>query len=189
MTTLLVIRHGQSVANLEDKFAGFSDFDLTDLGRKQAECAASYIKERYKVDAVYASDLQRAMNTAEIAIPGCVYETDPALREVNVGDIAGKPLAIVREGCSVPKNIDGYADFGGESFADMDVRVGKFMTQLETLDCENVAIFSHAGWLRSSLDFVMGMKMPKKHICCKNCAIAVYEYTGTMWRLYSWINL
>ena len=36
MTNLIVIRHGQSVANQEDKFAGHSDFDLTDLGRKQA---------------------------------------------------------------------------------------------------------------------------------------------------------
>ena len=183
-----VIRHGESETNKAGLWTGWMDVALTEKGKQDAAMASAYLKD-VAFDKIYASDLQRAKNTAEIAIPGCVYETDPALREVNVGNIAGKPLAIVREGCSVPKNINGYADFGGESFADMDARVGKFMTQLETLECENVAIFSHAGWLRSSLDFVMGMKMPKKHICCKNCAIAVYEYTGTMWRLYSWINL
>ena len=150
--------------------------------------AGEYLKE-VSFDKIYASDLQRAKNTAEIAIPGCKYETDPALREVNVGNIAGKPLSIVREGCTVPKNINGYADFGGESFEQMDARVARFMEQLETAEGENIAVFTHAGWVRSSLDFVMGTKMPKKHIRCNNCTIAIYEFTGDFWRLHSWINL
>ena len=150
--------------------------------------AGEYLK-KVTFDKIYASDLQRAQNTAQIAIPGCRYEIDSQLREVNVGDIAGKPLRIVREGCTVPKNINGYADFGGESFEQMDARVARFMKQLETAEGENIAIFTHAGWVRSSLDFVMGMKMPKKHIRCNNCTIAIYEYTGDFWRLHSWINL
>ena len=64
MTHILVIRHGESVANQEDKFAGISDFDLTERGKMQAELTAKYIKENFKVDAVYASDLLRAYNTA-----------------------------------------------------------------------------------------------------------------------------
>lgn len=64
MTQLLVIRHGESVANKEDKFAGISNFDLTERGKKQAEKAAEYIKKHFTVNAVYASDLLRAYNTA-----------------------------------------------------------------------------------------------------------------------------
>ena len=64
MTQFLIIRHGESVANKEDKFAGISDFDLTERGKMQAELTAKYIKENFKVDAVYASDLLRAYNTA-----------------------------------------------------------------------------------------------------------------------------
>ena len=99
MTTLLVIRHGQSVANLEDKFAGFSDFDLTDLGRKQAELAAAYIKEHYKVDAVYASDLLRAYNTA---LPtarafGLEINKSEALREVYAGRWEGVKYADINK--------------------------------------------------------------------------------------------
>ena len=60
MTTLYIVRHGQSVANLEERFAGHSDFPLTDLGRRQAACAAAYLKEHVRLDAVYASDLSRA---------------------------------------------------------------------------------------------------------------------------------
>ena len=183
-----IIRHGESETNKAGLWTGWMDVALTEKGKQDAAMAGEYLKE-VSFDKIYASDLQRAKNTAEIAIPGCKYETDPALREVNVGNIAGKPLSIVREGCTVPKNINGYADFGGESFAQMDARVARFMEQLETAEGENIAIFTHAGWVRSSLDFVMGMKMPKKHIRCNNCTIAIYEFTGDFWRLHSWINL
>ena len=87
MTELLVIRHGESIANQEDKFAGFSNFDLTERGKKQAELAAEYIKERFNVTAVYASDLLRAYNTA---LPtarafGLEVNKSEALREVYAG--------------------------------------------------------------------------------------------------------
>ena len=87
MTQLLVIRHGESVANKEDKFAGISDFDLTERGRKQAELAAKYIKEHFTVDAVYASDLLRAYNTA---LPtahafGLEVNKSEGLREIYAG--------------------------------------------------------------------------------------------------------
>lgn len=183
-----VIRHGESETNRDGLWTGWMDVALTEKGKQDAAMAGEYLK-KVTFDKIYTSDLQRAKNTAQIAIPGCKYETNAALREVNVGNIAGKPLSIVREGCTIPKNINGYADFGGESFDQMDARVAQFMKQIETADGENVAIFTHAGWVRSSLDFVMGMKMPKKHICCNNCTIAIYEYTGTMWKLHSWINL
>ena len=183
-----VIRHGESETNRDGLWTGWLDVALTEKGKQDAAMAGEYLKE-VSFDKIYASDLQRAQNTADIAIPGCKYETDVQLREANVGNIAGKPLRIVREGCAVPKNINGYADFGGESFDELDARVARFMEQLETAEGENIAIFTHAGWVRSSLDFVMGMKMPKKHICCGNCAIAIYEYTGALWRLHSWINL
>ena len=55
MTRLIMIRHGQSVANYEHRFAGHSDFDLTDLGRRQAECAATYLRRiGEKPDAIYS---------------------------------------------------------------------------------------------------------------------------------------
>ena len=64
MTTLIFVRHGQSMANLQIRFAGHSDFDLSDLGKKQAALAAEFIKENYKIDKIYSSDLLRAYNTA-----------------------------------------------------------------------------------------------------------------------------
>lgn len=88
MTRIIFIRHGQSVANHEDKFAGHSDFDLTDLGRKQAELASDYVKANYKIDAIYASDLLRAYNTAVPSAEkfGLPIHACEGLREIFAGD-------------------------------------------------------------------------------------------------------
>ena len=43
MTRLIITRHGQSIANAERRFAGHSDFDLSDMGKQQAELVADYI--------------------------------------------------------------------------------------------------------------------------------------------------
>ena len=86
-TTLYLIRHGESLGNLEKIFLGHTDWDLTDKGRKQAEFAAGYF-ENIKVDAIYSSDLLRAYNTA---LPlskkiGIEIKTDKNLREIFAGD-------------------------------------------------------------------------------------------------------
>ena len=152
MTTLLVIRHGQSVANLEDKFAGFSDFDLTDLGRKQAELAAAYIKEHYKVDAVYASDLLRAYNTA---LPtarafGLEINKSEALREVYAGRWEGMKYADINkaEGEIFSKWFRDYVNAycpEGESVTDVCRRVWPEAKRIvETHEGETVVIASHA---------------------------------------------
>lgn len=63
-TTIYLIRHGQSLGNLEGRFLGHTDLDLTELGFRQAECTASFFDDIH-LDAVYASDLKRAFNTAK----------------------------------------------------------------------------------------------------------------------------
>ena len=63
-TRLLLIRHGESEANRQHRFAGHSDFPLSEKGILQAECTADCIAKAYAVDVVYASDLRRAYDTA-----------------------------------------------------------------------------------------------------------------------------
>ena len=87
MTRLIFIRHGQSVANKENKFAGQSDVALTELGVLQAECAAEYITKREKIDKIYSSDLQRAHNTAlpVSRLTGLPINDTAKLREICAG--------------------------------------------------------------------------------------------------------
>ena len=86
-TKLLFVRHGYSVANSESVFGGCMDYDLTPTGHKQAEIMAEFVLKNYKVDAVYSSDLQRAVKTAEkVALPlNLEIHKDKRLEEINGG--------------------------------------------------------------------------------------------------------
>lgn len=88
MTTLYLIRHGQTQWNLEGKYTGQSDIPLTDVGRDQARAAAEQAKS-LPPSAIYASDLIRAVETAELFAAGCNFtgdiQLDPRLREINQG--------------------------------------------------------------------------------------------------------
>ena len=92
MTTFLLIRHGESEANLKRFFAGQLDVPLTPLGHQQARCTATFIAANYHVDGVYASDLQRAYDTG-IHIASCFglpVHPEPGLREIFSGQWQGK---------------------------------------------------------------------------------------------------
>ena len=92
MTTLLIVRHGQSTANPNNIFAGHFNVPLTSLGIKQAEATAAYIAAHYRVDAVYSSDLERAFRTARILADRVGLDVHPCtdLREVYAGEWEGK---------------------------------------------------------------------------------------------------
>lgn len=97
MNYLVLLRHGQSQWNLENRFTGFHDIDLSDLGRQEAADAGKRLKALgVKFDAVFTSTLKRANNTARIAlenagqqelIAGMVAHDD--LRERDYGDLTG----------------------------------------------------------------------------------------------------
>ena len=61
---LLVIRHGESEADLLDVHEGRADFSLTERGHRQAQAMAEYVAANYRIDRIYASTLTRAMQTA-----------------------------------------------------------------------------------------------------------------------------
>ncbi len=97
MNYLVLLRHGQSQWNLENRFTGFHDIDLSDLGRQEAADAGQRLKTLgVKFDTVFTSTLKRANNTARIAlenagqadlIPKMIAHDD--LRERDYGDLTG----------------------------------------------------------------------------------------------------
>ena len=90
MTKLIIVRHGQTLWNLERKYQGHSDIALTDTGLKQAQAVAERLAEE-AVAAVYASDLSRAYKTAGYiaAKHNLTVHTVPELREIKFGDWEG----------------------------------------------------------------------------------------------------
>lgn len=184
-----VIRHGQSETNLQHKWTGWADVTLTEKGKNDAKRAGEILKG-VSFDKVFASDLSRAIDTAKNALPDCNPEISPLLREINVGTLAGNPLDCITDEDRIQIAQDGYVAFDGESSEEFYARINEFKASLEKLDCENVAVFSHAGWLRAMLDSVVGVKLPRKNIICDNCTVAIYEYDkANGWRLHSWINI
>ena len=91
MTTLLLVRHGETDWNAEGRLQGHTDRPLNDYGRRQAAALADRLVADDTIDAVYASDLARARETAEILAGrlGLPVVTDPDLRERNWGNWEG----------------------------------------------------------------------------------------------------
>jgi 2,3-bisphosphoglycerate-dependent phosphoglycerate mutase len=95
--SLILMRHGQSQWNLENRFTGFKDVELTDLGREEARNAGAKIKQSgFDFDAVFTSTLKRANETAKLAlteagqaelIADMIYADE--LRERDYGDLTG----------------------------------------------------------------------------------------------------
>ena len=67
MTKLIFLRHGQSVWNQENRFTGWVDVELSEKGKTEAAAAGEKLKSQ-PIDLVFTSVLQRAMNTADIAL-------------------------------------------------------------------------------------------------------------------------
>ena len=101
MNKLVLLRHGQSQWNLENRFTGWKDVPLTEKGIEEAKNAGLLLKKNnIKIDKVFSSVLQRANKTVEIAIKSSQiqnlyvngilnYEKDERLNERDYGDLVG----------------------------------------------------------------------------------------------------
>ncbi len=95
MNYLVLLRHGQSQWNLENRFTGWIDVDITELGEQEAKEAGTLLKEKnLKFDFLFTSVLKRAIRTAELAAASAdfdeiPFERDQALNERHYGDLQG----------------------------------------------------------------------------------------------------
>lgn len=93
MPKLVIVRHGQSQWNLENRFTGWVDIDLSPAGKEEALKAGNKLKD-YKFDEAFTSDLKRASGTLDIILKeigqtGIPVEHDKALNERMYGDLQG----------------------------------------------------------------------------------------------------
>lgn len=88
---ILVIRHGESEADILNVHEGRADFQLTDKGHRQAIAMAKFVSENYRISRIYSSTLKRAAQTAAHLSEetGVVVEFDSDLMEFNNGLLAG----------------------------------------------------------------------------------------------------
>jgi len=150
--TLLIIRHGESEADLLGVHEGRADFELTGRGRRQAQAMAEYVRDNYNVSAIYCSTLRRAYETAGIlsAAVGVSVKPDERLMEFNNGLIAGMTRAEALEKYPPVAELPLHASvYEQESALEFRFRADCMLSQiLSENDPEaTVAVVTHGGMI------------------------------------------
>jgi broad specificity phosphatase PhoE len=151
-TRVLLVRHGQSRGNAEGRFGGHTATPLSDLGRAQAEATARALAKE-GVNAIYSSDLLRAVQTAEplARATGLTIEKTGAFRERSVGLMEG--LTFEEAAAAHPEEYAALLrrDFervlaGGESYRQLLDRASSRLDRaIEANRGGALAVFSHTG--------------------------------------------
>ncbi len=190
VTRLFLVRHGSTDANERRPFVlqGCEiNGSLSALGREQAACVGGYLKD-FRIDAVYASSLRRAVETAEfIAAPhSLVVEPVHDLRECSVGQWEGKSWGQIQEE-QRQQHDDFFADPvnrphpGGESYTDLLLRVRPAIRQiLERHAGQNVVVVAHNLVNRVYLAELVGIDLKHaRKLRQMNCCInLLHHYEG-----------
>ena len=147
--TLIVVRHGESIWNKENRFAGWTDVELSEEGIQQAKLLGEKLKSKY-FDYIISSDLKRATDTILYSLNTKAYITSCCLRERNYGDLTGLTKQEIKEK---------YGDHiwkekipNGESPEDVFVRVQKYIEEVLLPlidDRRNILLVAHDNVLRS----------------------------------------
>jgi broad specificity phosphatase PhoE len=154
----VLIRHGQTPWNADGRWQGHSDPSLSELGRAQAAQLAAALAD-HGIDAIVASDLRRALETATIlgdAI-GTPPARDPRLRELDVGRWGGSTRAAIalREPDALGRFDSGDPDAragGGETRRELSTRVHAAVADLvKRPPGRCVALVVHSGVVRALL--------------------------------------
>jgi len=130
--------HGTTYDNATGKCSGWKQVELNELGKQQAKNLGNVTKE-FKFDAIFTSDLIRAIDSANIAWPEYEKNQDNRLRECNYGDYDGNAKELV----VYEQHIDTQFP-NGEALIDVEKRVREFCSYLlENYDNKTVAIVAH----------------------------------------------
>jgi 2,3-bisphosphoglycerate-dependent phosphoglycerate mutase len=169
MAQLVIFRHGQSQWNLENKFTGWVDVELTEKGIEEAKNAGNKIRG-YHFDYAYASDLKRAQNTLNIALQTANHSAitpiyNKALNERMYGDLQGldKTETVTKFGeeqVKIWRRSYDIAPPNGESLKDTAARVIPYYeTEIapKLKANKNVVIAAHGNSLRALIMYLENM--------------------------------
>ncbi len=159
---LILVRHGESVANAQGLLLGRTDAELTETGRVQAAAVPSLL--RRPVVELRSSPLARARDTAELLGLGLPIMVDDRWIEVDYGEFECQPLG------GIPAHVwqrwqrdRGFRPAGGESLAEVDTRVAAACEELFATDGEgarradgDVVVVSHVTPIKAAVAWALG---------------------------------
>ena len=193
---IVVVRHGRTAYNHEDRWQGQLDVPLDDVGRHQAALMAPEVGSMDPV-AIVSSDLSRALETARAvaATTGLPVAEDKRLREINAGQWQGLTGAEVRArfpgeteriraGEDIPRGID------GETWSELGQRVAAALADFaSTLPAGGLGVaVTHGAAARAGVGVLLGLPFEHWRVLggLGNCAWAVLEQQSFGWRLGGW---
>lgn len=163
---LLLIRHGQTDWNLARRFQGQSDIPLNETGRRQAQALKARLLKR-AFEAVYSSDLQRAVEMANILTGGAgtrpEIRLDARLREVHFGDWEGLTYDEIRAKypdrlAAWEANIFKNAPPNGETLESLAIRIRTILNEIRAKhDGQTVLMVAHGGVLQTLICLALGL--------------------------------
>ncbi len=162
-TRVYLIRHGATQLSLEDRFAGFTDVELSDEGRWQAQCLAERLADD-QISAIYCSPMRRTIETARIV--GAPFHLEPILRdelrEISHGHWETMHRAEVEaqfpeEYAAWVQDPFTFAPQGGESGLSVMARALPVVREIVVQHAgEQVAIVSHKATIRLLISSLLG---------------------------------
>ncbi|MEF8726932.1 MAG: histidine phosphatase family protein [Accumulibacter sp.] len=186
-TRIYLVRHGATELTAEDRFAGSSDVPLSDEGRRQVACLAERLK-REKLDAAYASPLQRTMDTARAVVlaHGLKPIAEPGLREIDYGHWEGLRRSDVQ--CTFQAEYGSWQDdpfavapLGGESGVNVLNRALPTLRAIvERHRQRTVLLVSHKGTNRLLICSLLGLdpRTYRDRLEQSPAALSILEFTS-----------
>jgi len=193
MTKILLVRHGETWANRRETFAGYTDAKLTEIGFLQAEKTADFVVEKYAVDKVYASDLERAFLTGKAIADriGMDVILEKEMREIFGGlweNVEYEKLAaLYPEEYGVWLNdISKSRCVEGESVVELSQRIMGTLTRIaQENDGKTVAVVSHGTPIRVAQCMMMygNLELMNDVSWASNASVTEIEYENGEWKL------
>lgn len=180
-TRILMVRHGATVLSAEDRFAGATDAELSDVGEYQAMCLGRRLA-RLPIAAAYASSMRRTLKTAGLVVEPHGLKVSPVddLREISHGRWEERTRAEVEEAfggeyASWEADPFTFAPVGGESGLSVLARaLPALRTIVQAHSGETVLIVSHKATIRLLLGSLLGFDLRgyrdrlDQNPCCLN---------------------
>lgn len=180
--TLYLMRHGETLFNVQHKIQGWCDSPLTERGRLQAIKAGQYFKDNQIVfDHAYCSTSERSSDTLEL-VTEMPYIRLKELKENYYGQLEGESERLNQH--LTPKDCETfYLQYGGESSNTVRERMMDILTAImKQDDHDSVLAVSHSG---ACFNFLRGIQDPMEELekGFGNCCIFVYEFENDMFTL------
>ena len=174
---LYLVRHGETTYNAEGRIQGQSDARLSDLGRRQSQAVAESLAA-LPIEAVYASPLRRALETARYIaeMHGLTIQPDPRLMELDAGVFEGRlqsELAAVHP-TELAQWLGGDEDFaipGGESRRQLMLRGCEAIRAIASAGHREVVVVSHGGLISVVLRSLLKLSQPLPPFSLENGSI------------------